>query len=243
VSLRRFLNRPGLVGRIWRPGYEFAYACLKGLVLLAARPLFLVRRVGPAPDLPPRGVLLCANHTSYLDPAFVQSVLRRRVTFVMTNDFYERAWGRWFFGAVGAIPVGGGRLGRDGLRRAASLLKRGHVVCVFPEGRLSRDGTLGRPLRGVGHLARRAEVPVVPVGIAGAFRAWPRGALRPRTADVRVAFGTRLRWSNASSESVREKERAFAHLVMDRIRDVVRSIPPRPGDRLPGPQASGSTGR
>ena len=80
-------------------------------------------------------MIFCANHASYLDPAFVQIVIRRRVTFVMTNDFYRLPWGRWFFDLVGAIPVGGARLSRTGVRRTIAHVKRGHsvVVCGPPD--------------------------------------------------------------------------------------------------------------
>ena len=139
MRLASVLNRPGPLGAFWRPAYEAGYGLLTIVVRLLFRPLFDVRRVGPPPVLPAGGFLLCANHTSYLDPAFLQLVLKRRITFLMTNDFYARPAARWFFALVGAIPMSAGRLGHAGLRRAAAHFKRGHVVALFPEGRLSRD--------------------------------------------------------------------------------------------------------
>ena len=101
MSVSAWLNRPGsLAQKIWRPTYEVGYQVFKGTVLFFMRPLYRVRRVGPRPHLPSDGVLLCPNHASYLDPAFVQLVLRRRVTFVMTNDFYVLPAGRWFLYAA-----------------------------------------------------------------------------------------------------------------------------------------------
>ena len=149
------LNRPGRRGRAWRLAYEAGYACLRGVTALIFGPFFRVRRIGPPPPLPEGGVVLCPNHASYLDPAFVQLCMPRRVTFVMTNDFYANRWGRWFFGLVGAVPVGPGRQARAGLRRAIALARRGHAVVLFPEGRLSRDGTMHRGQRGIAILARR----------------------------------------------------------------------------------------
>ena len=82
-------------------------------------------------EVPRTAVVLCPNHSSYLDPAFVQLTVRRRLTFVMTNDFYSLPGARWFFKLVGAIPVGRGRMSRKGLRRAMALVKRGHVAFSF----------------------------------------------------------------------------------------------------------------
>jgi 1-acyl-sn-glycerol-3-phosphate acyltransferase len=217
VSLRAWLNRPGPLGRVWRYGYEGGYNFLRAVVHLVFRCVFRIRQVGGSPRIPPGGVLFCANHCSYLDPAFVQLVVRRRITFVMTNDFYERPWGRWFFRLVGAVPVARGRMARRGMQRAVALLRRGHAVGLFPEGRLSRDGTLSAPQRGVALIARLGRASVVPMGIAGNFRAWPHGTRVPRRSNVRVAFGRPLPAPVRGRMQTREDEQAFAAEIMRRI--------------------------
>lgn len=208
--------------RTWRALYEGIYFVLECVTRLLFRPLFRVRRVGPLPRLPEGGVLLCPNHQSYLDPALLQLVWRRRMTFVMTNDFYSSPSARWFFRLVGAIPVARGKLARDSLRRAEALLRIGGAVVVFPEGRLSIDGSLHRGQRGVAVVARRARVPVLPVAIAGSIRAWPRGARWLRKADVRIAFGTPRSWEGPPD---RESEQAFADSVMLEISELRRRMP------------------
>lgn len=236
MSLVGVLNRPTRLGRLWRGAYEIGYGILKAFTWMAFRPLFGVHRLGPPPAWPTGGFLLCANHTSYLDPAFLQLVVPRRVTFVMTNDFYVIPWGRWFFALVGAVPMGPGRLGHRGLRRAAALLKRGHVVALFPEGRLSRDGTPGEPQRGVGYLARRTGVPVVPVAITGAFEVWPRGARWFRQSRVRLLFGSPRRWerppgSPPTPREAREPERRMAQALMDDVRALRTRLLAEPDNR------------
>jgi 1-acyl-sn-glycerol-3-phosphate acyltransferase len=215
----------GAFTRAWRALYEAVYFAIESGTRLLCRPLFLVRRVGRAPVLPAGGVLLCPNHQSYLDPPLVQLVVPRRVTFVMTNDFYRSRVGNWFFRLVGALPVGAGADARVTLRRASALLRTGAAVVMFPEGRLSPDGNLQRPQRGVAVLARRTGVPVIPVAIEGSHRAWAKGARWGRRGDVRIAFGEPLVWSGPGG---RQAEQAFADGLMAAIADTRASIPRRP---------------
>jgi 1-acyl-sn-glycerol-3-phosphate acyltransferase len=214
--------------RFWLWAYDRFYDGFRVIVTLMFRPLFLVRRVGPAPQLPRGGVILCPNHQSYLDPAFVQLTLRRRVTFVMTHSFYRLIPAKVFFMLVGAIPVGTGRTSWGGMRRAAAVLRRGGALVVFPEGRLSQDGTLNRAQRGIAGLARRGRAPVVPVGIEGSLRAWPKGSRWLRRADVRVAFGRPMA---LGGETTREADQAFADRVLEAVADLRAGMPRRPRDR------------
>jgi 1-acyl-sn-glycerol-3-phosphate acyltransferase len=199
--------------RVWYVLYTWGYQALRGGTYLLFRPLFRVRRIGPMPRLPKGGFVVCANHGSYLDPAFVQMVVPRRVVFMMTSTWYRKPSVRWFFGLVAAIPIDAGRLAHQGLRRGIDLLRRGRIVAIFPEGRLSRDGVVAPFQRGMAIMARMAGVPVVPLGIAGNMQAWPAGARRPRRADVRLVFGPAILWSQVGAEHDRDDEDAFAERV------------------------------
>lgn len=214
---------PPPFARAWRRLYEVIYRGIEGFARLLFRPLFRVRRVGGGAPLPATGVLLCPNHQSYLDPALVQLVVRRHLTFVMTNDFYAVPLARGFFRLVGAIPVARGRLAFTSMRRAAALLRLGRTVVVFPEGRLSLDGSMHRFQRGIGYLARRGRAPVVPVAIDGSMRAWPRGARWLRRSDVRIAIGEALRYDGEAS---RERDQAFADEVAARVAVLRAGLPP-----------------
>ncbi len=236
MSLVSWLNRPGPARWIWRPGYELFYAGLKCGVGIISGLMFRVRRVGPRAHLPKGGVIVCANHASYLDPAFIQLCVRRRVMFVMTDNFYSgRA--EWFFRLVTAIPVGRGRLARKGLYRAMAAVKRGHAVVVFPEGRLSLDGTLGKGQRGVSILARRTGARVHPAAIVGSMEAWPKGQGYPGRANVRIAFGSPIEYPKNSGLDERATERQFADQLMGRIARIktwIEANHPAPEPRDPG---------
>ena len=205
--------KPGFLRRLWEGVYGLGYEALRVVILLFLRPLFQIRRVGPQPKLPPGPLIVCANHASYLDPVFLQLVIRRRVVFVMTNDFYVLPSMRWFFWAARAIPVASGRLAKTGLERALGQLRQGRIVGIFPEGRLSPDGSLSRPQRGVSLLARMGRAPILPAGLFGNHRAWPRGAAWGRRSDVRVAFGPLIPPPDSTPPG-REAERTYARRIM-----------------------------
>ncbi len=233
MSASSWLNRHPRINRLWMPAFEFGYVCLKTAVAIFFGPIWRVRRVGRRAHVPSGGVVLCPNHASYLDPAFVQLVVRRRLIFVMTENFYRLSWGRWFFKLVGAVSIGSGRSARKGLRRSMALVRRGHAIVVFPEGRLTTDGHLNRAQRGIGRLARRAGVPVIPVGIAGARHAWGKGTGGPGKARVRVAFGRPIVWGGDPTLANRAAEQQFADRVMASIAETkawVQAHSPDPRD-------------
>jgi acyl-[acyl-carrier-protein]-phospholipid O-acyltransferase/long-chain-fatty-acid--[acyl-carrier-protein] ligase len=92
-------------------------------------------------------VLLLGNHISRIDWAVLQIASPRPIKFVMHRDFYERWYLTWFLDLVGAIPIGG-RATKSAIKKIEQLLNAGEVVCVFPEGVISRTGHLSEFQRG-----------------------------------------------------------------------------------------------
>ena len=90
------------------------------------------------------GVLLLGNHISWIDWAIVQLASPRRVRFVMLKSIYERWYLSWFFKLFGSIPIEAGPSSTKALEKVAELLNEGAVVCLFPEGTISRNGHLGK---------------------------------------------------------------------------------------------------
>ena len=80
-------------------------------------------------------------------------------------------------------------LGLSGLKETLRRLRQGEFVLIFPEGTRTGDGSV-LPLKpGFCAVARRGRVPLIPVGVAGAFEAWPRKAKLPRPAPIRIVIG------------------------------------------------------
>ncbi|WP_438454843.1 acyl-[ACP]--phospholipid O-acyltransferase [Vreelandella venusta] len=115
------------------------------------------------------GVLLLGNHISWVDWAMVQIACPRPVRFVMLKDIYQRWYLRWFFKALGCIPIERGAGADNALAAVAEQLNNGEVVCLFPEGAISRNGQLGELRRGYERACKLAnpEVRIVPFYLRG----------------------------------------------------------------------------
>ncbi|MDG3002171.1 lysophospholipid acyltransferase family protein [Paludisphaera mucosa] len=134
------------------------------------------------------GALLVSNHLSYLDVFVLGIGVRRPLNYVARSTLFVPVLGP-FIRSVGGFPIQREGMGASGMKETLRRLRSGGVVTLFPEGTRSPDGELGELKPGIALLVSRAGVPVVPAGVAGTFRAWPRGRLLPRPYPVRVHYG------------------------------------------------------
>ena len=108
------------------------------------------------------GVLLVPNHLTYVDAVILQMACPRPIRFLVYRSIYELRWLNPVFRWIQAIPISETQA-KDAIRLASEKLTAGEVVCIFPEGELSRSGTLLKLKKGFELIARRAGTPVVPV--------------------------------------------------------------------------------
>ena len=171
------------------PVYGFFY----GLCRLAHQ-MFFRGDVAGLENLPETGgYIVAANHASLLDPPMVGQFLPRQVAFFARKTLWRPGVAAWWLTAVGTIPVdrdGGTSL--DAIKRVLKTLGSGKVVIVFPEGTRSADGELQPPKAGVGLLACKAHVPVVPARVFGSFEAFGRDGSMHLGSPVSVTFGKPL---------------------------------------------------
>jgi len=155
-------------------------------------------------------VILAANHRSFLDPFLVGICVRRPVYFVAKQELFAKRWQAWILNSLGAFPVRRGESDQEMMRTAREIIERGGAVVVFPEGTRIRQGSLGRPHRGVGRLALETGAPVVPIAIAGSENA--RRGWRLRPVKLRLRIGRPLTFPR-----VHEPSPALAAEVTERI--------------------------
>ena len=123
--------------------------------------------------------LLVCNHVSYVDALLLMAAIARPIRFVIHADIYNIPVLHWIFRAAKTIPIAGGQKDRKLLRHAFhaidTALANGELVCIFPEGELSRDGQIAPFQRGVERIVARRAVTVVALALCGMWSSmWSR---------------------------------------------------------------------
>jgi cytidylate kinase len=169
------------------------------------------------------GVLLAANHQSFLDILVVGASVPRHVTFVARDTLADTAWLAFVMRRCKAILVRRGTSDRAAIRAMSETLASGGIVAIYPEGTRSRDGDPGTFKGGAVMAARLAGVPIIPVGIRGAYQAWPRGRRFPKPLRVGIRFGAPI---DPNAADARERlESAIRGMIGD---GTFGSVPPIP---------------
>ncbi len=157
------------------------------------------------------GALLLPNHVTFADGLFISAACPRPVRFVMDEAFMAKRSIRIFVSIFDTVTIRRDQP-REAIRITIDALKKGALVCLFPEGQLTRTGTLNELRRGFELIAKKAGHPLIPMWCDGSwgsifsfergrfFRKWP---YRPRY-GMTVAFGGEIQPEDADSETVRQ---------------------------------------
>ena len=163
-------------------------------------------------NLPEGGFLLLPNHITWVDALVLQLACPRPIRYIIDQEFYQKPLLRPFLRIVGCIPIDV-RHSRSAIRAATEQIAAGEIVCLFPEGQLTRSGTLLRLRRGYELIAQHANAAVVPVWLdrlwgsifsfqgGKFFTKWPKEI----PYRVSVAFGRPLDANSADIATVREE--------------------------------------
>lgn len=167
------------------------------------------------------GVLIAANHASYLDIPILGCGVPRRASYMGRMDLFPGPAGR-LMRYLGWIPIRRERVDRGGFEEAISRIKAGEAVIIYPEGSRTEDGRLQPGKPGVGMIVAATGCPVIPAHLAGTFDALPPGGRRIRLRPMRVTYGAPMEFSALLKEldgESRKKDvyQRISQEIMDRI--------------------------
>lgn len=197
--------------------YRLARTVFVGIVGAWFRP-----RVTGRVRVPLEGpVILAPVHRSFADFAFSAFLTRRKLFFMAKDELWRnKALGRLLY-ALGVFPVHREAADREALRRAESVLQRGQVLVLFPEGTRKTGATVQELHEGAAFLAARTGATIVPVGIGGTDLAMPKGQRIPKPMSIPVVVGEPIAPpSRAASGRV---PRSTVHATTETLRAAVQA--------------------
>lgn len=179
--------------------------------------------------IPSQGpVLMLGNHISWLDWAMIQIASPRPVRFVMDKTIYQKWYLKWFLDLFGVIPIASGS-SRGALETINQHLQQGEVVCLFPEGAISRNGQLGEFKQGFERCVENVDGIILPFYLRGLWGSrFSRSSSKlqslrhsPLRRDIIVAFGKPM----PLVSSANDVKRAVFDLSIDTWQSHTQNLP------------------
>jgi 1-acyl-sn-glycerol-3-phosphate acyltransferase len=123
-------------------------------------------------NIPEEGAaVLVSNHVSYVDALLIASTSPRPIRFVMDHNIFKNPLLGWFFKLVKAIPIAPEKVCAKTYNEAfdtvSKVLREGHLVCIFPEGKLTKTGVMNDFKSGIEKIIAQDSVPVIPIALIG----------------------------------------------------------------------------
>lgn len=200
------------------------YALLRGVMRLVVH-VYLVGRfrvVGANRFLRSGSLLICANHTSTIDPPLLPAFLPRSDTWSMSKaEYFRSRFVDWLFTHYHAFPVVRHTPDRRALRRSHEILRSGEALIMYPEGTRVEVGGMREAEPGAGFLARTSGAPVQPAGLVGTRDCFPKGARWPRRAWVEIRFGPPIRIRDRRPDGRRVQNQEAADAIMLAIAELL----------------------
>ncbi len=168
---------------------EWAFELIRPGILFITRALWDVRHTNVERVPATGGLIIAANHQTYIDPFWVGVAVKRPLRYLAWSEAFKwPAMGKpmeWF----GAWPISVDRSDPAAYRRSLQWLRGGGAVMIFPEGERGKPGNVRLRFKtGAARMALEAGVPILPVTIRGGHQVWPKGQRWPRTGHVEIIY-------------------------------------------------------
>ncbi len=175
-------------------------------------------------NLPPGGPLLMVfNHLAWWDAPLGMAAVPFEVTGIALKDLQRIPITGQLLSLANVIWVDRGRYDREALRQALAVLEEGGILAIAPEGRMSVTGALERGKPGSVFIARKADVPILPIGLTGTDKVLSEWR-RFRRPHLRVIIGKVFRLPERRQYGSRKEERqADADYILERIAELLPS--------------------
>ena len=199
----------------------FLYRCAQTISFLYFK-IFHCFRVSGLEHVPSDGAfLLASNHVSFFDPPALGCRVPRDLHYFARKSLFKGLLGK-LITALNSIPVDRGSSDVSSFKKALKVLEKGSPLLVFPEGTRSLDGSLQSAKAGVGLLAIKAKVPILPARVIGGFdilgkgRKWPKFGHR-----LTIVYGPLLQIENLDPGPKTAKR---SQIVADAIMETVSNL-------------------
>ena len=147
------------------------------------------------------GVVLAANHASFLDPPLVGSGLHRQINYLARASLFNNPLVGWVLRKWSAIPVDRDGGGAAGLKAILERLLDGGAIILFPEGTRTKDGKLQPARSGIGLTVIKSDAVVIPVRTFGTFECYSRNHKFPLPLKVAVKYGNPMEFKVLRAEA------------------------------------------
>ena len=183
---------------------EWALGALRPVVRVLSRVLWRISFRGVEHIPAEGGLIIAANHQTYVDPFWVSSAVKRPTRYLAWNEAFKWPLVGKALELLGAWPLVLDRGNPTAYRRSLQWLREGGALMIFPEGeRAFADAKFARFKVGAARLALEADVPVLPVTVRGGQHVWPRGQRLPRTGRVEIVYHPARRLAPLPGEDAR----------------------------------------
>ena len=167
-------------------------------------------------------LILAANHVSYLDPVIVGISVKRPIIFIAKKEVFDIPILSFILRKLGVIPVDKKNINPASVKKIITLLKKGHIIGIFPEGTRSLNGQLLKLNSGMIKIALQTNAPIIPIGINGTFDIYPPHAKIPaffKRKNIYVNFGKPIHL-----DSSKRKDAEYLEESLQKIEQEIKEL-------------------